>query len=104
MIGVDEVDEVPERQRGGGVVEREPVAVLKGAACGADVVELDPLQIVCGVVTPLLDAPRIELRRVRTVSRRVDGEPLEQGTQRVVRAGRPAQVHDFGEVDSGRVE
>ena len=92
VVVVDQPHQVVERRDRPGVVEGEPVAVGEHAACRADVVQVDALKVVGGVVAPLPDALRVEAGFVGPASVGVDGQPGKQRPQRVDVAGRPAHA------------
>ena len=75
MVVVDQLDQVGESLDGTRVVEGEAVTGLIDPARRADVVEVDALRVVGGVVAPLPDPCRVETRCARGVSVGIDGEP-----------------------------
>ena len=80
MVVVDQPHEVVERGDGSRVIEGEPVAVGELAPGGADVVQVDALEVIGGVVSPLPYPLRVEARFVGVVSVGVDRQPGQQGS------------------------
>ncbi|CFA90282.1 Uncharacterised protein [Mycobacterium tuberculosis] len=101
MVVVDQADQIAEGFDGAGVIERELAVALEHTAGRADVVKVDGLRIVGGVVSPLADPPSIESWRVGGASIGVDGEPSQHRAQGVVIAATPSQVVHLRGVDTG---
>src|SRR3954467_10800257 len=99
MVFVDQAHQIAESLRRFGIVERELVAALEYPARGADVVQVDALGVIGGVVSVLADPPELKICCVRTMPVDIDGEFCEQGSQCVVAAGAPPQRIQYGGVD-----
>ena len=104
VVVVDQTHEIVERSDRPRVVEGEPVAVGEHAARRTDVVQVDALKIVGGVVSPLPDASSVEPGFVGSAAVRVDGQPGQQRPQGVDVAGGPAHREQLSEIDARGVE
>ena len=104
MIVIDQTHEIVERRDRPWVVEGEPVTVGEHAARRTDVVQVDALKIVGGVVSPLPDASSVEPGFVGSAAVRVDGQPGQQRPQGVDVAGGPAHREQLSEIDARGVE
>ncbi len=101
MVAVDQVDEVAKGLPRFGIVEREGVAALEHPAGRSDVVEVDALRVVGGVVAPLPNPLEVEVRCVGPMSSGVDGDAGQQRSQGVVAGRTPAQGVQLGGIDPG---
>ena len=104
VVLVDQAHQVVERRHGPRVVEGEPVAVGEHPPCRADVVQIDALKIVGGVVSPLPDASGVEAGFVGPASVGVDGQSGKQGPQGVDIAGRPPRIQKLAQIDARRLD